>query len=162
MNRYPQQLSGGQLQRIAIARALVMNPEFIIADEPISALDVSIQAQVINLLNKLRKKIGLTIIFIAHDLRVVEYISDYIIVVYKGRIVEKGSADKIFNNPIHPYTKSLINSMPEIFEENIKNKEVKFFTNEEYSLYSRPNFFKVEKDHYVFATEKEKSKWINK
>jgi len=161
LNRYPQQLSGGQLQRIAIARALVMNPEFIIADEPISALDVSIQAQVINLLNKLRKKIGLTIIFIAHDLRVVEYISDYIIVVYKGRIIEKGPADKIFNNPTHPYTQSLINSMPEVFEENIKNKKVKFFTNDEYSLYSRPEFFKVEKDHYVFATEKEMKKWRN-
>lgn len=111
-NRYAHEFSGGQRQRIGIARALSLNPSFIIADEPISALDVSIQAQVVNLLKKLQKERNLTYLFIAHDLSMVKYISDRIAVMYRGRIVELGEANEIYNNPIHPYTKSLLSAVP--------------------------------------------------
>ena len=110
--RYPHEFSGGQRQRIGIARAIILNPDFIIADEPISALDVSIQAQVINLLNDLRNRLGLTILFIAHDLSVVKYFSDTIAVMYYGKIVELASSDELFAHPLHPYTKSLLSSIP--------------------------------------------------
>jgi oligopeptide transport system ATP-binding protein len=110
--RYPHEFSGGQRQRIGIARAIIMNPSLIIADEPISALDVSIQAQVINLLNELREKMNLTILFIAHDLSVVKYFSDRIAVMYFGKIVEMAEAEELFKNPLHPYTKSLLSAIP--------------------------------------------------
>lgn len=162
LSRYPSQLSGGQQQRISIARALIMNPQFIVADEPISALDVSIQAQVINLLNDLRKKIGLTIIFIAHDLRVVEYISDYIVVVFKGRIVEKGPSNVIFKNPIHPYTKSLINSVPEIFNNKDNSDKATFYSESFYHRYSDLSLYDAGDDHFFLATPKEASAWSKK
>ena len=110
--RYPHEFSGGQWQRIGVARAVVMNPDLIIADEPVSALDVSIQAQVINLLNDLRRDLGLTVLFIAHDLSVVKYFSDRIGVMYFGKLVEMASSDELFAHPLHPYTRSLLSAIP--------------------------------------------------
>ena len=111
-NRYPHEFSGGQRQRIGIARALAVNPRFIVCDEPISALDVSIQAQIVNLLKQLQKEQQLTYLFIAHDLSMVKYISDRIAVMYQGKIVELGTADAVYHQPFHPYTKSLLSAIP--------------------------------------------------
>ncbi|MDE7038659.1 MAG: ATP-binding cassette domain-containing protein, partial [Lachnospiraceae bacterium] len=123
MSRFPHEFSGGQRQRIGIARALSVKPEFIICDEPISALDVSIQAQVINMLKKFQKEEGLTYLFIAHDLSVVKYISDRIIVMYLGKIVETGGAQEIYKNPMHPYTQSLLSAIPEADPKEAKSKK---------------------------------------
>ena len=112
--KYPHMFSGGQRQRIGIARALITKPKVIICDEPVSALDVSIQAQIINLLKNLQKELGITYIFIGHDLSVIQYIADEIAVMYLGKIVESGDVGEVFKKPLHPYTKALINSSPEI------------------------------------------------
>ena len=120
LDRYPSAFSGGQRQRIGIARALVLNPALLIADEPVSALDVSIQAQIINLLMDLKAKLNLTMLFISHDLRVVQYLSDRVMVMYLGRVVEMGSAEELFQHPAHPYTQILIQAAPVI---DTKHKE---------------------------------------
>ena len=119
---YPHEFSGGQRQRIAIARALILNPEFIIADEPVSALDVSIQAQIINLLKQLKEDFNLTFLFISHDLSVIKYLSDRIAIMYLGEIVEIGETEEIFSNPKHPYTQALLNAVPELNSQATKEK----------------------------------------
>lgn len=124
LNLYPHEFSGGQRQRIAIARSLILEPEFIIADEPVSALDVSIQAQIINLLKQLKEDFNLTFLFISHDLSVIKYLSDRIAIMYLGEIVEIGKTEEIFNYPKHPYTKALLSSVPELTP-NQKKEQIK-------------------------------------
>jgi peptide/nickel transport system ATP-binding protein/oligopeptide transport system ATP-binding protein len=137
INRYPHEFSGGQRQRIGIARALATNPKFIVADEPVSALDVSIQAQIINLLKKLQKEFGLTLLFITHDLSVIKHISDRVAVMYTGQIVEMASRNELFKNPIHPYTKTLLASIPIPNPE--KKRKVKPLKGEVPSLINLPD-----------------------
>lgn len=122
LNNYPHEFSGGQRQRIAIARAIILNPKFIVADEPVSALDVSIQAQIINLLLELKDKLNLTILFVSHDLSVVKYVSDRVAVMYLGEVVELGLKNEIFDNPKHPYTKALLSAIPTINPESKQEK----------------------------------------
>ncbi len=160
LNKYPSQFSGGQKQRIGIARTIITKPKFIIADEPISALDVSVQAQVINLLKDIHNEMGLTMLFIAHDLQMVHYISDKIAVIYRGNIVEYGSADKVYNSPMHPYTKSLIGAMPSIAEVG-KSLAVSEYNwaDHEYNEFSSVKLWEVEEDHFVYGTEQEIKDW---
>lgn len=155
--RYPHEFSGGQRQRIGIARAIMMNPELIIADEPVSALDVSIQAQVINLLNELREEMGLTILFIAHDLSVVKYFSDKIIVMYFGKIVEIAESDELFAHPLHPYTCSLLSAIPLPDPHYEKQRKRKVYNPEEEHDYSveQPELQEVAPGHFVSCNKKE-------
>ncbi len=156
LTRYPHEFSGGQRQRIGIARAMVMEPELVVADEPISALDVSIRAQVLNLMKKFQEEKGLTYLFIAHDLSVVRFISDRIGVIYKGRIVEVAEAEELFNFPLHPYTHSLISAIPIPDPELEKNKVLYTYdpTVHDYSE-DKPEFVCVGHDHYVYGNKKE-------
>jgi oligopeptide transport system ATP-binding protein len=162
-SRYPHEFSGGQRQRIGIARALIVDPTFIIADEPISALDVSIRAQVINLLNDLRENQGITIMFIAHDLSVVKYFSDRVAVMYFGKIVEIGDKDKIFNNPLHPYTLSLIDAipLPDPKYEQARGalKRYNPQTQHNYSETEPPQLREVEPGHVVLCNMEEYEKY---
>lgn len=157
--RYPHEFSGGQRQRIGIARAVIMHPELLIADEPISALDVSIQAQVINLLNELRDKLGLTILFIAHDLSVVKYFSDRIGVMYFGHMVELASSDELFAHPMHPYTKSLLSAIPLPDPHSEKNRQ-RIVYNElashDYSV-DKPTLREILPNHFVRCNDAEEA-----
>ncbi|HAR6244202.1 ABC transporter ATP-binding protein [Staphylococcus pseudintermedius] len=153
-NRYPHEFSGGQRQRIGIARALAVEPEFIIADEPISALDVSIQAQVVNLMQKLQRERNITFLFIAHDLSMVKYISDRIAVMHLGRIVELGPADEIYHNPIHPYTKSLLSAVPQPDPDSERTR-TRVAYEEDQTKNDQRRLVACAKGHYVFATDEE-------
>jgi len=156
-SRYPHEFSGGQRQRIGIARALAVDPEFIIADEPISALDVSIQAQVINLLKRLQKEKGLTYLFIAHDLSMVKYISDRIGVMYRGRIVELAESNRLYENPIHPYTKSLLSAIPLPDPDYERGRRRILFDDEAYLQNQGEErvLREIERGHWVACTQKE-------
>ena len=156
LTRYPHEFSGGQRQRIGIARAMVMEPELVIADEPISALDVSIRAQVLNLLKKFQKEQGTTYLFIAHDLSIVRFISDRIGVIYKGDIVEIADAEELFDFPMHPYTRSLISAIP-IPDPKLEKNKVLFTYDPSVHDYSedKPELVNIGNDHYVFGNKKE-------
>lgn len=156
LTRYPHEFSGGQRQRIGIARAMVMEPELVVADEPISALDVSIRAQVLNLLKKFQREKQVTYLFIAHDLSVVRFISDRIGVIYKGHIVEVAEAEELFNFPLHPYTHSLISAIPIPDPQLEKNKEL-FTYDPSIHDYSedKPEFVDIGHDHWVYGNKKE-------
>ncbi len=155
--RYPHEFSGGQRQRIGIARSVVMRPEMIIADEPVSALDVSVQAQVINLLNELKESLGLTILFIAHDLSVVKYFSDRIGVMYFGKMVELADADELFAHPLHPYTRSLLSAIPLPDPRTEKTrKRIKYnpLDSHDYTV-DKPSFREVSPGHFVMCNDAE-------
>lgn len=159
--RYPHEFSGGQRQRIGIARSIVLNPQLIIADEPISALDVSIQAQVINLLNDLREQMGLTIMFIAHDLSVVKYFSDRIAVMYFGKIVELADSEELFKNPLHPYTKSLLSAIPlpdPHYEKTRKRVTYNPLADHDYSV-EKPTMREIKPGHFVSCNTAEFKKY---
>ena len=160
-DRYPHEFSGGQRQRIGIARAVIMQPEMIIADEPISALDVSIQAQVINLLNDLRESMGLTVLFIAHDLSVVKYFSDRIGVMYFGKMVELADSDELFRHPLHPYTKSLLSAIPlpdPVYEKQRTRITYNPLAEHDYSV-DQPSFREIAPGHFVYCNDAEESKY---
>ncbi|HEP2112559.1 TPA: ATP-binding cassette domain-containing protein [Streptococcus pyogenes] len=160
LTRYPHEFSGGQRQRIGIARALVMNPEFVIADEPISALDVSVRAQVLNLLKRMQAEKGLTYLFIAHDLSVVRFISDRIAVIHKGVIVEVAEIEELFNNPIHPYTQSLLSAVPipDPILERQKELVVYHPDQHDYTL-DKPSMVEIKPNHFVWANQAEIEKY---
>lgn len=158
LSRYPHEFSGGQRQRIGIARALVIEPELVLADEPISALDVSIRAQVLNLLKKLQRERGLTYLFIAHDLSIIKYISDRIAVMHQGYVVELGSADDVYSNPIHPYTKSLLTAIPQPDPNYKMKKHHKIYQKGDID-YETCEWIEVKPGHFVLGTNELISKW---
>ena len=161
-DRYPHEFSGGQKQRVGIARAVIMQPEMIIADEPVSALDVSIQAQVINLLNDLRERLGLTILFIAHDLSVVKYFSDRIGVMYFGKMVELADSDELFKHPLHPYTRSLLSAIPlpdPVYEKQRTRIHYNPIAEHDYSV-DTPSFREITPGHFVLCNDKEEQEYL--
>lgn len=155
LSRYPHEFSGGQRQRIGIARALAVKPKFIVADEPISALDVSIQAQVVNLMQKLQHDQGLTYLFIAHDLSMVKYISDRIGVMHWGKLLEVGPADEVYNNPIHPYTKSLLSAIPEPDPERERARVPQVYDPSLEEDGQARQMHEITPGHFVYATDQE-------
>ena len=160
-SRFPHEFSGGQRQRIGIARAVIMQPEMIIAYEPVSALDVSIQAQLINLLNDLRERLGLTILFIAHDLSVVKYFSDRIGVMYFGKMVELADSDELFKNPLHPYTKSLLSAIPlpdPVYEKQRTRIIYNPIAEHDYTV-DMPSFREIAPGHFVHCNDAEEAKY---
>ena len=160
-SRYPHEFSGGQRQRIGVARAVIMNPELIIADEPVSALDVSVQAQVINLLNELRQRLGLTILFIAHDLSVVKYFSDRIGVMYFGKMVELATSDELFAHPMHPYTRSLLSAIPlpdPIYEKSRQRITYNPLASHDYTK-DQPTMREIVPGHFVHCNDEEERRY---
>lgn len=159
-SRYPHEFSGGQRQRVGIARAMIMEPEFIIADEPISALDVSIRAQVLNLMNKFKEERGLTYMFIAHDLSVVRYFSDRIAVIHNGRIVEVAPTEVLFKYPLHPYTISLLQAVPMPDPIIEKKKELVIYDDSGRDLSGpKPKLTEIRPGHYVFMNDRERQEY---
>lgn len=159
-DRYPHQFSGGQRQRVGIARALIMNPKLVIADECISALDVSIQAQVVNLMKDLQAQTGTAYLFIAHDLSMVKYISDRIGVLHLGHLVETGTTDEIFDNPVHPYTQSLLSAIPRPNPRVEKTRVAKSYDYKAQGVdYHKGTRHHLGGQHYVLATDEEFRKW---
>ena len=157
--RFPHEFSGGQRQRIGIARALVMNPEFIIADEPISALDVSIRAQVLNLMSQLQRERGLTYLFISHDLSVMRFICDRIAVVHKGLIVEMADTESLFRHPLHPYTRALLSAIPQPNPDVEKNKVLEIYDPSCHHYETdKPVWTEVEPGHFLLANQEELAK----
>ena len=163
-SRYPHEFSGGQRQRIGIARALIMNPSFLICDEPISALDVSIRAQIINLLNDLKEEMGLTMLFIAHDLSVVKYFCDRIAVMYYGEIVELATSDELFKNPLHPYTNALLSAIPKPDPLSEKKRQRYVYIPSKEHDYSQeaPKLVEITPGHFVLANTEELEKYRKK
>ena len=155
-SRFPHEFSGGQRQRIGIARSLIMEPEFIIADEPISALDVSIRAQVLNLMSRLQKERGLTYLFIAHDLSVMRFICDRIAVIHKGVIVELAETEKLFAHPLHPYTRALLSAIPMPDPDSEKKKVLEVYDPSCHNYETdKPQWVEIEEDHFIMANQEE-------
>ena len=163
LTRYPHEFSGGQRQRVGIARSVVMEPKFIVADEPISALDVSIRAQVLNLLKKFQKEQGLTYLFIAHDLSIVRFISDRIAVIHLGKIVEIAETEELFAHPLHPYTKSLLSAIPIPDPKLERNKKLFIYdpSVHDYSV-NKPSLVDIGEEHFVYGNEEEIAKYKKK
>ena len=159
-SRFPHEFSGGQRQRIGVARALIMQPDFVIADEPISALDVSIRAQVLNLLSDLQQERGLTYLFLSHDLSVMRFICDRIAVIHKGVLVELAETEKLFAHPLHPYTRALLSAIPLPDPAREKNKKLEVYdpTQHDYSV-DKPSWVEIEEGHMIWGNEKDIGKY---